>query len=199
MHRLIRLNHAGQGCWPVLALFIVLLTSCSHRPSITTGDPDFIQFIVQNYHREKYRSFEHYLKIHKVHGVVPTSELFQQGTDWRRNGLPRYAFPPRQSWKHIIATLKVLQNLIIPGIGPVEVVSGFRTEAYNLSAGGAPKSQHLHFSAIDVVPRSNINQSTLNRQLNSLWQQHGRQFKLGLGLYPGKRYFHIDTGGFRRW
>ena len=153
-----------------------------------------------NHHRlhRRFSLFEAYLKKHKVYGIVPTRHLLRQGTDWQKLRLEEFAFPPQRVWKDMTQTLKVLKDYVIPIIGEVEIVSGFRSKIYNQHAGGASRSRHLHFSAIDVVPMQEIQREELHRRLLSLWQQHGQSLKLGLGLYSKLR-FHIDTSGYRRW
>ena len=163
------------------------------------AEPERFQAYLNRYrlHR-RFSSLEAYLKEHNVHGIVPTRHLLRQGTDWRKIRHDEFAFPPRSAWKNMTNTLRVLKHHIIPNIGEVEVVSGFRSTIYNRQAGGASRSRHLHFSAIDVIPTQEIQREELHKRLLTLWEQHGQSLELGLGLYSKLR-FHIDTSGYRKW
>ncbi len=182
----------------IICLLVTLCASCSRAPIRYTTNDNFELFISRENHHRTLRDFERELRVHRVYNVVPTYQLLLQGTDWRNNGLPQFAFPPSELWPNMIATLKFMQRFIIPVIGQVNVVSGFRTSAYNRVAGGAPRSRHLLFSALDVKPQSPISRARLHRQLKQIWQVHGKGMNVGLGLYSGSR-FHIDTGGYRQW
>ncbi|WP_243394812.1 D-Ala-D-Ala carboxypeptidase family metallohydrolase [Leptospira adleri] len=130
--------------------------------------------------------------------MVPAEQLLRQGTDWRQAESPPFSIPPRDLWPNILPTLRVIRDLILPEIGPVTVVSGFRDAEYNVKAGGAKSSRHLLFSAVDLVPNREIDRIELHNRLLNLWQKKGPEKKIGLGLYSRNR-FHIDTNGFRKW
>lgn len=179
-------------------LLVILCASCVPAPTRPTSSDDFELFISRANYHSVLRDFERELRVHRVYNVVPTYQLLQQGTDWRNNGLPQFAFPPARHWPNMIATLKFMQRFIIPVIGQIDVVSGFRTPTYNRVAGGAPRSQHLFFSALDIKPQSTVSRARLHQQLKQIWQVHGKGMNIGLGLYSGNR-FHIDTGGYRQW
>lgn len=185
----------------MITLAIVTLlfcASCLHAPLRPKLSQDFEAFIAAGNHHNTLRNFERYLRAHRVQNVVPTEQLLRQGTDWRRNKLPQYAFPPTALWPRITDTLWLLRRFIIPVTGPVKVVSGFRTVKYNRAAGGATRSQHLEFSALDIKPVSDISRADLHYRLLHTWQVHGKALNMGLGLYKNRR-FHIDTGGYRKW
>ncbi len=94
--------------------------------------------------------------------------------------------------------MKFLREEIIPLIGPVEILSAYRESSYNLKAGGARKSKHLDFFAVDLRPVKNISRKDLHSKLLDIWTKKGKEYNLGLGLYSGLR-FHIDTAGYRKW
>lgn len=148
--------------------------------------------------RASYAQFEAFLTESGVGRVVPVWHLWRQGDEWRRLGEPPFAVPPRARWPEVVPTLVLLRDEIIPALGPIEVVSGFRTERYNRRAGGAHSSRHLAFDALDVIPRRFWTSFGLSRRLLSLWRARGPALRMGLGLYGGTR-FHIDTHRFRRW
>jgi uncharacterized protein YcbK (DUF882 family) len=160
--------------------------------------PDLQQFVNHtNSHREL-ADLQAYLALHDVHDVIPIDQLIKQGTDWQSKQQPKYAIPDRPLWPKMVRTLKLMQRFVIPSVGPVEVVSGFRTEKYNVLAGGARRSKHLEFAALDVIPQAGTDRDELHQKLLAVWRMHGKHLNMGLGLY-GRNRFHIDTGGHRIW
>jgi hypothetical protein len=177
------------------------LTALVPGRAVAGGPPsarDWEAFLARGEHRQTFRAFVDFLRREGVDDVVPPEQLLRQGTSWREAKTPAFAFPPRHLWPGIVPTLRFLRDEVIPLVGPVEVVSGFRTRAYNRRAGGARRSKHLVFCAVDVVPLQPISRRTLHRRLLELWRRRGRAHGFGLGLYSGRR-FHVDTCGYRRW
>jgi hypothetical protein len=141
-------------------------------------------------------AFEAWLEAQGVGGIVPAWHLWRQGTDWRALGHPPFAVPPRDLWPGIVPTLRVLRDEVIPRVGPVEVVSGFRTYRYNQLAGGSAGSRHRWFEAVDVVPRAPWPRVVLHARLRAWWRDTAAP--IGLGLYARTR-FHVDTWRHRTW
>jgi hypothetical protein len=111
--------------------------------------------------------------------------------------------PPRDWWPRIIPALKIAEELRT-GLGhPLIVGNGFRPPAENKRAGGARRSQHLFFRAIDLdLPRSaksRENQEAFYEGAARLFLLRGEELRMGLGLYRpwGGTRVHIDCG-FRR-
>ncbi len=182
-----------------LALAATIATGCGLRSEARPGDEsDWAAFVAEADHAARYERFSHYLEAHGVAEVVPPWQLCRQGTDWKTAHLSAFAIPPEREWPHIVPTLRFITSHVVPTIGPVEVVSGYRTRAYNRRAGGARESRHLRFEAVDLVPRREHSRARLHRRLGVLWRGPGRGARVGLGLYGGTR-FHIDTHRHRRW
>ncbi|MEW5249164.1 D-Ala-D-Ala carboxypeptidase family metallohydrolase [Microbulbifer sp. 2201CG32-9] len=158
----------------------------------------FDQFLRNRDHRAQYREMEQFLRLNGVADVTEVSNLLRQGSDWLEVGEPAFAFPPRELWRNIIPTLVLMRDELVPVVGPVGVLSAYRTDSYNRKAGGAPASKHRNFCGLDLVPRSNISRAELADELRSLHARLGPGSDLGIGLYRGVR-FHIDTCGYRRW
>ena len=178
---------------------LLLLSSCDKtRHYNTPNAAQFEVFLSQSRNRILFKQFRTYLKNQGVIDVVPTDQLLRQGTDWHDVKLPPFAMPPRKDWRNIIKTLKVIKADIIPLIGPVEVLSAFRTHRYNSSAGGSKGSKHLIFSGVDLLPKKQISRAELHNKLKRYWRKSGRPHAIGLGLYSGLR-FHIDTARYRTW
>ena len=143
-------------------------------------------------------SFKSYLNAAGVDEVVPTWELVRTASMWRECEGPRFEVAPAGEWTHIATTLKFVRNHVEPVIGPVEVVSGFRDEALNRCAHGAPQSAHRHFFAIDMIPLGGVSRPGLMRSLCKIHDLRGQEYGIGLGFYSGRR-FHVDSQRFRRW
>nr|WP_086938467.1 D-Ala-D-Ala carboxypeptidase family metallohydrolase [Thaumasiovibrio occultus] len=139
-----------------------------------------------------------YFTEHGVSGEIPWHLVMLQGTDWAGSGMSLFKVPERADWYKMARTLKFIEQYVIPQTGPLIPVSGDRTAEYNQAAGGAPRSKHLTFCAVDLVPVESISRQDLHRKLQAIYCQHGREHQMGLGLYGGVR-FHIDTCGYRQW
>ena len=172
--------------------------SCARRPVDDKAPESFRQFIIVNNLQAEYRALEQFLYSKGVRDLVPTWQLLQQGSDFRQHDMSPYAFPDREDWHHMANTLTFIRVDLMPYIGPVEVLSGFRTKHYNFVAGGAPRSRHLSFSALDLKPVREIERKRLHAILQKIWHSRGKKRNLGMGLYAGLR-FHVDTGGYRQW
>jgi hypothetical protein len=144
------------------------------------------------------KSFNDYLVTYQVSGIVPTWQLLRTATAWKDCGGQPFEVPPTTEWPHIVQTLRYVHDYVIPEVGPVEPVSGYRNPALNQCAGGAPESAHKHYSAIDLVPLRPITREALMRTLCTGHSEHGAAYSAGLGFYAYLR-FHIDSTKFRRW
>lgn len=187
----------------LLATFASLyITACgilSEMPeNLNDYPPDFAEFLIENNAQRDYEDLVYFLQSQQLHNLLPVWQLLQQGSDFRKHSLPKYAIPSRENWDKMINTLVFLKYELIPYIGDVRVLSGFRTSQYNKLAGGAPKSRHLTFSALDLRPVETIERTELHRILQNRWHTLGENYNLGLGLYSSLR-FHIDTDGHRQW
>ena len=131
-------------------------------------------------------------------GIVPTWQLLRTATAWQRCGGQPFEIPPTSEWPNIVQTLRYVRDYVIPAVGPVEPVSGYRNPALNVCAGGAQESAHKHYSAIDLVP---LRPTTREQLMQTLCAAHGRRgpaYGVGLGFYAFLR-FHVDTTKYRRW
>lgn len=129
---------------------------------------------------------------------IPLHLILLQGTDWRLSNTTVFNLPSKKNWDNMVSTLLFIQEHIMPKTGLLIPVSGDRSKEYNQHAGGAPRSSHLDFCALDLVPIRNISRAELHKILKSVYNSVGKKNKMGLGLYSGVR-FHIDTCGYRQW
>ena len=133
-----------------------------------------------------------------IKGRLPLYLVLLQGTDWKSHQQPLFALPDRSHWNNMRRTLQLLESEIIPIVGDLIPVSGERSKEYNLAAGGAEKSKHLIFCALDLVPVTPLEPKHLHNMLLKIYREKGQLYNMGLGLYSGSR-FHIDTCGYRHW
>ena len=170
-------------------------------PYITAGqdEPGYRAWYSRASWRSGYVStFHNYLVQQGVAGVVPTWQLLRTATSWHRCGSEPFEVPPVHEWPHLVQTLRYIRYFVVPAIGPVEPVSGYRNPHLNVCAGGAPESAHKSYSAIDLVPLRPTTREQLMRTLCAVHAQRGTDYQVGLGFYSFLR-FHVDTTKFRRW
>ena len=144
------------------------------------------------------KAFNEYLATYQVAGIVPTWQLLRTATSWQKCGGDPFELPPTTEWPHIVQTLRYVNDYVIPAVGPVEPVSGYRNPRLNICAGGAPESAHKHYSAIDLVPLRPTTREQLMRTLCGVHASRGPDYQVGLGFYAFLR-FHVDTTKYRRW
>ena len=170
-------------------------------PYITVGqdEPGYRSwYLAAPWRAAQVKQFNDYLTASRVSGIVPTWELFRTATSWKECGAEPFEIPPTSEWPHIIQTLRYINDYVIPAVGPVEPVSGYRNPSLNQCAGGAPESAHKTYSAIDMVPLRPITREQLMRALCVAHSEHGAGYSTGLGFYAYLR-FHIDSTKYRRW
>ncbi|WP_237057476.1 D-Ala-D-Ala carboxypeptidase family metallohydrolase [Microbulbifer sediminum] len=162
------------------------------------ADHTLRDFLRRGDNRARLRALESYLKANNAGNVVEAAALFRQGSDWLDINEPAFAIPPRRHWENMVETLALVRDELIPAIGPVEVLSAYRTDNYNRKGGGAGGSKHREFCGLDLVPLSNISRKELVEELKILHARLGEHSRMGLGIYSNVR-FHIDTCGYRSW
>lgn len=144
------------------------------------------------------KAFNDYLATYQVSGIVPTWQLLRTATSWQKCGAQPFEIPPTSEWPHIVQTLRYIHDYVIPAVGPVEPVSGYRNPVLNVCAGGAPESAHKHYSAVDLVPLRPTTREELMRTMCGIHARRGLDYGVGLGFYAFLR-FHVDTTKYRRW
>jgi hypothetical protein len=143
-------------------------------------------------------AFERYLAKQGVGGVFETYQLLRTDTVWRDCGGEPFEVAPQGAWPHIVGTVRFIRDRIEPETGPLDIVSGYRDSALNTCAGGASRSAHRGFWALDLAPREAIDRSRLIATVCRVHRAAGAASRIGLGFYDGLR-FHIDSSGYRRW
>jgi hypothetical protein len=143
-------------------------------------------------------SFEAWQQAAGVRNVLPTWQLVRTASMWRECGGEPFEVPPFTLWPGMVKTLKFIRDHVVPAVGPVEAVSGYRNPALNQCAHGAPGSAHRAFFAIDLVPLRPTTRRQLFDEICPAHARYGPAATAGLGFYTYTR-FHIDTRSFRRW
>ena len=142
--------------------------------------------------------FEAFLKNNNVYGVVPTYQILRTASDAGICNQSAFEVPPDKFWNNIVTTLKFLKDYIQPELGQLEALSGYRNPVLNACAGGAKKSAHTQYFALDLKPVKPMARKELFFKVCRMHEKFGEQYNIGLGFYSGTR-FHIDSKSFRRW
>ena len=158
--------------------------------------------------QREFAAFSAHLTQQGVSDAVPVWQLLRSDTKphllCRR---PAFLLPPRENWANIVPVLRLVRDRIEPVVGQVEVVSSYRTLAFNGCVGGATQSRHLSFSAIDLIVPGQRDSRALFGKLCAIHTKIGSETQFGLGAYfdpltarpntVGR--FHVDVSGFRSW
>jgi hypothetical protein len=152
-------------------------------------------------------ALETFLAQRGVFNILPTWQLL---TPDKEANCPTDAFmiPPRKLWSNVVPTLRFVRDKVVPTVGQVQIVSGYRSPQFNQCNGGAKQSAHMSFSAFDMIPVDQSNEvKYVFDKLCRLWKSTPAKTKFGLGAYfdpaaPNdnpKARFHVDTWGKRTW
>ena len=171
-------------------------------PDITPGQSraDFTAWLARSpANRDALTEFQNHLNANGVGDVVPVWQLVRTSSSFRQCGAAGFEVAPRDKWDNIVKTLQFVKRDVVPAVGPVQPVSGYRNPELNRCSNGAPASAHRHFFALDLVPVSaSVSRGELVRGVCAAHARDGRAYATGLGFYSGVR-FHVDSNGFRRW
>jgi hypothetical protein len=134
------------------------------------------------------KDYTHYLNSLKLRNIsaqdVIAAHAKERGSVWNM-------LPPREWWTRMGYTLRVVDRISSEMRTPVkEIVSAYRTPAYNARCGGArTQSWHQANVAVDVqfdTSARNVTSATRSLRDRGL-------FKGGVGSYSS--FTHIDTRG----
>ena len=117
-----------------------------------------------------------------------------------------FTIPPEELWPNVLPALRLVRDEVVPVVGPVQVLSSYRTPELNACARGASRSNHLAFSALDLATTPRRRGEELYRELCAMHEEAGPASRMGLGAYydssdegfAGGR-FHVDGEGYRSW
>lgn len=158
---------------------------------------------------QEYAAFEDYLEEQGVSDVLPPWQLARVDLEYaRRCNLGVWRLPPEDLWPNIVPALRLVRDHVEPEFGEVEVQSSYRSPELNVCAGGAARSRHISFEALDLLlvnRRSDL--EAFYQELCAMQERAGPESRMGLGayydgsdpLYNRKGRFHIDAAGYRSW
>jgi hypothetical protein len=158
----------------------------------------------------RYQAFVAFLNSEGVGDILPPWEVVRSDAAAGQCEIAPYVVPEEDKWVQIVPTLWLIKETIIPAVGPVRVLSGYRTADANRCANGAEGSSHMSFSALDlqaVNANATGDQKALFATLCRVWHRSPSSLGFGLGAYyvrnwPGMNEegrFHVDTIGKRTW
>lgn len=177
---------------------IVLTVNCTNSPARATdgfetwsaADPARV---------EAFARFEAMLEAEGVEDVLPAHQLWLVDQIRPECASEPYVMPPEAQWRDIVPALLFIRDHVKPAIGDLRVVSGYRDEAFNTCIGGARRSAHRGYYALDLVPvNESVSRADLIATLCPIHETDGVRAHIGLGIYSGRR-FHIDARGYRGW
>lgn len=146
-----------------------------------------------------FAKFEAMLVREDVADVVPSRELWLNDRAAPECMVEPFVMPPEEDWPNIVPALRFIRDHVRPAIGEVTVVSGYRDPQFNECVGGAPKSAHRGFHALDLLPVDRaIDRDELIAKLCPVHARQGRANHIGMGIYRARR-FHIDGLRYRGW
>lgn len=146
----------------------------------------------------QFAAFEGFLEAQGVKDVVPTWQLLRTSSSAPGCGLSAFEIAPSSLWPNLVNTLRFAKDEVIPLIGPLEAVSGYRPPALNQCSGGAARSAHAEYWALDFVPQPGVTREQMIATVCRAHEDRGRSYNIGLGFYTRVR-FHLDSRSFRRW
>ena len=157
----------------------------------------------------QFKALTAYLSREGVADVLPIWQVIQTETPERaaQCEIAAYEVPPEDMWPTMVPTLRLVRQEIIPLLGPVKVLSSFRSQAANRCSSGAPGSPHKSYSALDLAVIKDMPQKEIFAKLCKRWDQLPASVGFGLGAYYTRHQpelnkegrFHIDTMGRRTW
>jgi hypothetical protein len=174
------------------------------------GPPYFRDWLAANPSEGvRYEALKAYLAREGVGDVLPVWQLVQTETveAATKCEIAGFAIPPETMWPSIVPTLRLVRQEIVPLVGPVKVLSSFRTAEANSCAAGAEGSPHRSYRALDLATVNEVPQKELFAKLCKRWDQLSPDWRFGLGAYYTKYQptlnqegrFHVDTMGRRTW
>ncbi len=156
------------------------------RPELAPGQSraDYYAWLARDpRHRAEVQAFRDHLAAEGLENVVPVWQLIRTSSSWRQCNADRFEVAPREKWEHISTTLRFVRDEVVPALGPVEAVSGYRNERLNRCSAGAPQSAHRNFFALDLSPVGrNVNRVAMIRQICAAHARDGRAYNTGLGF-----------------
>jgi hypothetical protein len=181
----------GQG-----ELLLVMESTGSHLPETRRGAgaetltvPAVVDGSVQGFDME---AFSAYIESLALDHFKPAEflEMGQQNVSGDCKG--KNTYPPRDLWRNIGPTARVLDELRKALGAPIRTLSVYRSPAYNACIrDAAPNSPHMKFMAVDFSCSDGKSPVHWARQLKAI--RDAGVFRGGIGVY--ETFVHVDTRG----
>lgn len=179
-------------------------------PTPSLYPPQFQAWLAANpAEAPRFEALKAYLAGEGVADVLPIWQIVQTETveAATKCEIDGFAIPPETMWPTIVPTLRLVRAEIVPLLGPVKVLSSFRTNEANKCSLGAPESPHKRYSALDLAMVNPMPQKEMFAKLCKHWYGLSPRWGYGLGAYYVRNYeayneegrFHVDTLGRRTW
>jgi hypothetical protein len=182
-----------------LAAFLFSPPARAQETPVGQDETDYLRWLdAQPGRRGQVLSFEAWQQAAGVSRVLPTWQIIRTASMWRECGGQPFEVPPFTLWPDMVKTLRFIRDRVIPAVGPVQAVSGYRNPGLNTCARGARSSAHLDFYALDLIPLRPTTRRQLFEEICPAHNRWGAGSGIGLGFYTFTR-FHIDARSFRRW
>jgi hypothetical protein len=101
-------------------------------------------------------------------------------------------FPPQKKLSGVNEEVTSRFNELQGFVGPLKVISGYRSPSYNRRVGGAKKSQHTSGNAIDI----DVRHLSIEQRQELIKYASALGYK-GIGVYANS--IHLDMGSRRYW
>lgn len=154
-----------------------------------------LNYMFEGSHLEAFNNggFAQFIRSLNLRHFKPAEFLFLGGSNRSGRCKRLNTLPPQSKWSRIGKTARMLDEVRDRLGAPINILSCYRSPAYNRCIGGARNSHHVKFNAIDWrcsrgSPREWLQVARDVRRSN-------REFKGGIGLYTNSRFIHIDTRG----
>ncbi|HEY0325358.1 MAG TPA: hypothetical protein VGC46_05195 [Allosphingosinicella sp.] len=183
----------------ILLAVLAAPAAAQELPNEGQGEAAYRAFLAGKPHvAAEVQAFEAWLRRKHVYGILPTWQVLRTATMWSECNGPPFQVPPRKYWRNVAATLRFVRAHVVPAVGPVQAVSGYRNPGLNLCARGSANSAHRDYSALDLVPLKALDRGQIFDRMCRGHRRKGAASGVGLGFYSFTR-FHVDTRSFRRW
>ncbi len=195
------------------AIHLFFLTACHHQTSNQKlQDVQYPNEIIQKefvnwYSGENEKNLNQYHDylakyLKKPPNVFELSYNQSNGLD----GCQKYQFlvPPQIYWKNIVNPLQLIEKLKSYGLfSNYRIVHSYSLPESKQCYASSNVSHHdenqaVDFQLLDENNQPYPNQGMMYEKICQFWQQEGREFHMGLGIYD-QNIFHIDTLGYRTW
>lgn len=192
---------------PLIPQPIEKIPTLTIEKSIRQPTPEtYLIWLNQADNQQLLNSYKAFLSRNQADFIVPDYQMLRSARDWQQCNYPEYEVPPPEVWQNAVPTLQLLRYLRQQGIiSNIEVTSSYRSPFLNKCAGGAKASSHVRNAAIDFrigpsqpTPEDEFAILESKKKLCRFWQQYGKDFNMGLGVYESGQ-IHIDTIGYRTW